>query len=223
MEVVDVDEAGRRLGVSARRVRQLLDDGRLHGSRVGRSWAIDPASVERLGDSGRPIGRPWRPASAWAVLKLAAGDEPDVSPVEHSRARRRLRQHSLVGLAERLGPRASVHRLGAHSAAIDRLAADPRVVRSGVSAAGDHDVDLVNDGSFEGYAPKEAFDDLCERYALDPAAERPNVVVRVVDDHDWPFAPDQHVAPWPVVAVDLLEADDERSRRAGRLLMEQHS
>jgi hypothetical protein len=63
---------------------------------------------------------------------------------------------------------------------------------------------------------------LLDRYALEPNANRPNLIVRVVDDDVWPFDDDANVAPWPVVAVDLLDSNDERSRRAGLELIERN-
>lgn len=66
---------------------------------------------------------------------------------------------------------------------------------------------------FEGYVRSSVLPSLVARFALDEQAERPNVVLRVVDDGLWPFRPDEEVAPAPVVAVDLLEAGDGRSRR----------
>lgn len=39
-------QAGHYLGVSARQVRYLCESGALRATRLGRSWAIDPTSVE---------------------------------------------------------------------------------------------------------------------------------------------------------------------------------
>lgn len=89
------------------------------------------------------------------------------------------------------------------------------MVRSGVSAAADYCADIVASDFLEAYVPEARIAALASQYGLDPDAERPDVVLRVVDDALWPFAPEIDVAPRPVVAVDLLEADDERSRRAG--------
>ena len=67
----------------------------------------------------------------------------------------------------------------------------------------------------EAYVPAARIAAIINRYGLDPDAERPNVILRIVDEAVWPFAPGMDVASRSVVAVDLLEADDERSRRAG--------
>ena len=47
MNVLNVSQAALRLGVSDRRVRQMLERGELEGQRVGLFWIIDPMVVER--------------------------------------------------------------------------------------------------------------------------------------------------------------------------------
>jgi hypothetical protein len=108
-----------------------------------------------------------------------------------------------------------MRRFYGHPSVLEPLAAEPEVVRSGVSAAASHGADIVTSDFLEAYVPEARIAVLVSRYGLDPDAERPNVVLRVVGEGVWPFAPEMDVAPRSVVAVDLLEADDERSRRAG--------
>ena len=67
--------------------------------------------------------------------------------------------------------------------------------------------------------PQSRVAELAERFALDADSDRPNVRLRVVSDHDWPFEAGQRVAPAPVVAVDLLDSDDQRTQRAARELL----
>lgn len=220
MAVLSVADAADELEVSPRRVRQMLAAGDLPGQRVGRSWAIDRADVERLRRSD--VGRPWSAASAWAVLDLAAGRNPELSPVERSRARKRLAESGLDGLVSRLRARSDRREMYAHPSALDRLGAERAAVRGGVSAAAEFDVDLIADGEAEVYIRVSKVKDLIDRYALDGDSDRPNAVVRVVDDDVWPFGDDDRVAPWSVVAVDLLDANDERSQRAGLELIERH-
>jgi hypothetical protein len=98
---------------------------------------------------------------------------------------------------------------------IDRLAQAPKIVRGGVSAAVEHKVDLLAQDGFDGYIRASDLDSLVSRFALEGDAERPNVVLRVVDDAVWPFREGQRAADRAVVAVDLLESDDARSRRSG--------
>ena len=220
MSKLGVIEAADELGVSPRRVRQMLADGIVSGQRVGRAWVIDRSALDELRDRRPEVGRPWRAASAWVLLALANGEDIEVSAVERSRARRRL-ESGLARLVGRLGARARRRRFYAHPSVIDRLASSSDVVRSGVSAADEHELDLVAGDLFEGYVRESAICGLVERFALDEDAERSNVLFRVVDDDIWPFRADEVVASTPVVAVDLLEAGDDRSRRAGAALLEQ--
>lgn len=218
MDVLSVARAADVLDVSPRRVRQLLESGQLAGEQLGRSWVIDRGDVDRLRRSG--AGRPWSASSAWAVLALAAGREPELSPVERSRARRRLADHGLAGLVVQLRARAERREAYAHPSVLDRVAGDDRVVPGGVSAAREYRVDLIVRDVAEVYVRAGDVADLADGYALDADADRPNVILHVVDDGSWPFDDDEQIASWAVVAVDLLDADDERSRRAGLELIE---
>lgn len=135
-----------------------LADDVLIGKRVGRAWVIESEQLRQVAHRRPEVGRPWSPVSAWALLALADGEDPDLSPVQRSRARKRLA---------------------------------------------------------EGYVRAGDFDDLVSQFGLDDQAARSNVLLRVVDDAVWPFQSSQVAAGRAVVAIDLLESDDPRSRRAG--------
>lgn len=201
--------------MSGRRVRQLLAAGKLHGERVGRDWVVDSDDLERHRRVHRSAGRPWRPAAAWAVLALADDQDPDLAPVQRSRARRRLADRGLVALADRLRVRATLTKFYGHPAAVDRLLGEQDVVAGGVTAAGEYGVGFVGGDVTEAYVPRRQLAAFADRYSLQDDPERPNLLLRVVDDDVWPFEADTKIAPRPLVAVDLLEADDDRSRRAG--------
>ncbi len=217
---MNVARAADVLDVSPRRVRQLLESGQLAGQQLGRSWVIDRGDIDRLRRNG--AGRPWSASSAWAVLELAAGHEPELSPVERSRARRRLADHGLGGLVEQLRARADRREVYAHPSVLGRVALDDRAVRGGVSAAHEYHADLIVQDAAEVYVRAGDVVNLVDSYALDEDVDRPNVILHVVDDEAWPFDNSRQVASWPVVAVDLLDANDERSQRAGRELIERH-
>ncbi len=53
-----VNEAGKELGVSARRVRQFLLDGRLSAIKVGNQYLISKEAVFNFKDKPRKVGRP---------------------------------------------------------------------------------------------------------------------------------------------------------------------
>jgi len=91
-------------------------------------------------------------------------------------------------------------------------------VRGGTSAASDHGLDLVPSGALlEGYVSPRDVHRLEKRYSLEPSP-RPNFILRAVEG-PWPFAEGATVAPVAIVAVDLLESEDARERRAGEELL----
>lgn len=196
----------------------MLADGSIVGERVGHVWVIDSEQLRRL-ENGRPgVGRPWNPASAWALLALADGAEPELSPVERSRAKKRLAE-GLEAVAGRLAARADHRCFYGHQSVLARLVDAPEVIRGGISAAVEHGVDLIGGEAFEGYVRVSDVDDLASQLGLEAHAARSNVTLRVVDDSVWPFRVGQRVAGRAVVAIDLFESQDPRTRRAGRSLM----
>jgi len=56
MNILNTSEAGQLLGVTARRVVQLIVAGRLKATRLGREYMIDPADLAAV--AHRPWGRP---------------------------------------------------------------------------------------------------------------------------------------------------------------------
>lgn len=216
--MLGVAEAAVMLDVSPRRVRQMLADGVLAGERVGRAWVIGSEQLHQAGHRRREAGRPWSAASAWAVLAMADGEKPILSPVERSRARKRLAK-GLQSVSSRLGARSDRRWFYAHHSVLDRLPDVPGVVRAGISACSAHGVDLVVGEEFDGYVRDRDLDGLVSRCGLDSDAARPNVLLRVVDNAVWPFQPCQSSAGRAVVAVDLWESDDPRTQRAGAELL----
>ncbi|MEN3360473.1 MAG: hypothetical protein V7637_4455 [Mycobacteriales bacterium] len=228
MEYVSVADAAQSLGVSSRRVRQLVDEGNLGGQRIGGRWIIDRNELDRRRQSSPPSGRPLSSVSAWHVLAALAeaNDELELlSPPLRSRARSRaarLRRlpSDIAGRVwqSTLRRRASLHEFYAHPSVLNALLSDPQIVRSGISAAHDHGADLMVVGGAEGYVRARDVSTVVERYALNPAS-RPdaNVWLHTVDaGGDWLFG--RRVAPTAVVAADLLERDDARDRWAGAKL-----
>jgi len=218
MPLIGVSEAAVELGVSARRVRQMLAGGLLDGERVGRAWMIEAKNLRRVGRSRPKVGRPWSDASAWAVLALAERQASGLSPVERSRAKKRLAL-GLDKIADRLAARADQRSFYVHPSVLVQLRESSNVVRGGVSAAADVGADILAQGEYEGYVSSRQIVELVSSLGMDEQAARPNVVLRVVDESVWPFEPGQRVAGRSVVAVDLLESDDPRSRRAGMNLL----
>ena len=218
MRVMGVAEAARRLGVSPRRVRQMISGGHLAARRVGRVWAIDEHDLNAA--RRRPAHRPWKPESAWAVLAAAEGaPPPSLSAYERHRALKRL-QKGLASLAPLLSERADRRTFYTHPADLDRIIATPGVVRTAASAAEEHSIDLVGPGPAEAYVTEATLGRIMLSHHIEERSERPNLVLRVTPDAHWPFPDGAKVAPKAVTAVDLLESGEERARRAGRELLE---
>jgi hypothetical protein len=219
---IPVTTAAGRLGLDERRVRALIAKGLLDAERVGGRWLVDPSSVARRARRGAPDGRPYSPRMAWATLAEVAGSEATlrvrgVGPTERKRIRERLAASPLANLAPRLRGRARTLRLRVHPADVARLEQHPRVVLTGVSAAGAHGADISAPGVAEVYVPARSVPALVRLYRF-AETDDPNAILHVVDG-PWPFAEGLRVAPRHVVGVDLLDDDDERTRRAGRELL----
>ena len=217
--LLPVSKASERLGVHPSRIHHMLRDGSLKGAKVGGQWWIDPWSLERQRVLEATAGRPYGEANAWALLNLWEARPVDwVSKWERSRLRRRLRDNDILDLAPRFRRRAAVQRYRVHPGMLDELASDPAVVRSGISAAADYSADILGGRELEGYADGSALRSLEQRYALAKDSSG-NVLLHVVEDESRLTRRGNVMSP-VVVALDLMESVDARSRRAGQQLLE---
>ncbi len=215
---ISAADVAKRLRVNEARVRALIERGALPARKVANRWLVPLQALQSSGVATRVAGRPFSPENAWGLLFLASGKPAEwLSPVDRSRLKARLKSPRFP-LASRFRRRASVNYLRGDERALRKIVANDKFVRSGVSAAEDHRVDLVAPGVVEGYLPKERLAKLSYEHALRAVAENSaNLIVRAVDD-SWPFK-SERVAPEAVVAVDLIDSVDQRSRRAGSELL----
>lgn len=204
------------LGVSAERVRQLINSGRLDARRISGRWLVDPGSADRLARRERRAGRPWAPARAWGLLALAAGrNAPWLADADVRRLREVLADRGLAALAPQLQRRADRRSWYVHPGMLDDLLAEDGVVVGGAGASGW----LRDRGPVEVYLAADLVDRLVRRYVPDVSAAEPNVIARVVNG-PWPFLPGERAAWREVAAVDLLErGDDSRARRVALELL----
>ena len=56
MKIISTAEAAKRLGVTANRVRAMIEAKRLKATKVGSVWLIDPKDLEAV--KNRKVGRP---------------------------------------------------------------------------------------------------------------------------------------------------------------------
>jgi hypothetical protein len=217
---VAADVAAERLGRSSHEVRRLVRAGQVCAHRRAGRWFVPVSEVRRLQRLPQPVGRPFSPGSAWALLTMLAGDDPaGLLAPRRSQLRRHLLDADIEELAARLGRRARRRFLYAHPSMLQSLAADPQVVLTGLAAAERAGAHLVatDDSEFEGYVAEGYVARLYARCGLVDAAEVANVVLHVVDGAvEIPVRRD--VAAVPVVGLDLWESGDARACEEGRRL-----
>jgi len=217
---IGASEVAKRLHVSEARVRALIERGALPGRKLANRWLVPAHALHNSSITARVEGRPFSSENAWGLLFLASGKPAEwLSAVERSRLKARLKAPRFP-FASRFRRRANVAYLRGDERALRKIVGDDQFVRSGVSAAEHHNVDVVAPGVVEGYLPKERLAKLSHEHALRAVPEgSANLIVRAVDDL-WPFR-SERVAPEAVVAVDLIDSADQRSRRAGSELLKQ--
>ena len=68
MKLISTDEAAERLGISGRRIRQLIDEGKLPAQYVGGGYVIEESALDSVKVYGKP-GRPPKQAPASSKKK----------------------------------------------------------------------------------------------------------------------------------------------------------
>ena len=211
---IPVAEAAERLDVHPSRVRAMIAHGQLEAQKLGGRWLVDRRSVESRNSNPPVDGRPFSAANAWALLCLSEGKEPGwVSKWELSRLRRRLREDGLEKLAPRLWKRALKKQLRAHPSLLPKLREDRRLIPSGVSVAAEYRIDIVEGNTLEAYVADDQLEDVVHDNYLEPS-QNPNVFLHVAPQ-DWISSCANEAMDPAVAALDLFEAHDAKSRRAG--------
>jgi len=217
---VAAEVAAERLGRSPHEVRRMVRAGQVCAHRRAGRWFVPMSEVRRLQRLPQPVGRPFSPGSAWALLTMLAGDDPaGLSAPRRSQLRRHLLDADTDELAARLGRRASRRLAYAHPSILEALAADPRLVLSGLAAAEHAGARLVgaDHGEVEGYVAESDVAALYGKHGLIDADEVANVVLRVGDDAV-EVSRRSGMAAAPVVGLDLWESGDARASEEGQRL-----
>lgn len=216
VDPVSISEAARSLHLSASRVRAMAVNGQLAAAKLGDRWFVERAAVERRRRDGAHEGRRFSPQNAWALLLLASHENVEgIDPSVRSRLKRALSREGLAKLGPRLARRARALSFSAHPGELSHLLEDPAFLRSGISAAGDHGLDLIAGREADGYLAMAELDAFVARHALEPAGIEGNVRLRVVPDEVGRFLTGRDIAPRAAVALDLAEEFDPRSNQAG--------
>lgn len=225
--VMTTEEAAERLGVSSRRVRALIKRGDLESTQLGRAHLVQAESVARL-SVNRASGRSLSSRTSWVTLLSDVGTR-DFDELAGAAALSRSERARVIALRQRrvedwswlARRRATTKRYSIRDAYVDRLLADRRVMRSGLSALREHHVDLSSQqGIAEVYVDRQHVVDLAKEYLL-RADTLGAVIVRDVDIAALLGRFDGRSVMTPAtVGVDLAESDDLRTRRAGYELLE---
>jgi excisionase family DNA binding protein len=229
MGEVSVREAATQLGVHQSRVRELLASGRLSGRRVGPIWLVNEESVARQKVlSADAHGRPMSTRIAWSASAWCDGMETTwLTASDRSRLRRRLRSHTAQDVHTYrwwLQTRSTLTRYRVADSDIGELVSSPGVVAGGISAASVYELGLGHGAEAEVYANPSVTRWLIEEFFL-IESDQGNLALRIVDDttpwHQMTarVAGGLTVAPRLIVAADLLDSSDTRSRSAGTQLL----
>jgi hypothetical protein len=213
-DLIPAVDAAERLGVSQTRVRAMVKAGLLDGQKVGGRWFVGLDGIRRRERWGAVDGRQLQPENAWGVLALGSGARPTWIPNDDvRRLAQMLDERGLLGLAPRMGQRATTHHFYGHPGVLQALATAPEVRLTGVSAAQENDIGIVGGREVDAYIAASALESIVTRFALEPRRAPGNVSLRTLPPEI------AHVtdAPTPraAVALDIAEATESRSLEAG--------
>lgn len=216
-----VSEVASRLGIHPSRVRALIHAGDLRARSVGGRWFIDPDSVDARTAQGTASGRRLTPARAWGLLFLADDQRPtwlDTNAIW--KLRRLLQTDGLDRLRPRLVDRGRRTAWRAHPSDLPRIRETAALARTGASAVVAASAGLIASDVVDGYLRSDAQGPLVATFGLRPS-DQPNIILRVVPPFSdpWPLGSE---APTSVVAIDLLEDPDPRTRAVGRSMIERY-
>lgn len=200
-------EAAAALGVTPRRVRALIEAGRVDARKVGGAWLVEGATLRRAAAASRALA----PATAWALL---TGDTPP-SRTAAVRVRAYLGRLASSEDPERLlvaWAAARGSRVRLQSRTPSQVLADPRVVPSGLS---DPRSGITDRAVAEGYVTEEELRSLRLDHLLAPGGHAAPVILHVTQT--LPPAP----VPLLLLAADLAEHDGPRESARARELIRQ--
>ena len=195
MQNFTVSNAAKVLDVSEAQVGRLLSRGEILGSKWGRSWMIDAASVHRYVNTRPERGRPYLPERAWAELL-----DGDVRTLDDAK--------KLAVLCRR---RAERHGVRVIPGFLDAMRKDSRVVLSGVDAGRKFKAMVTLGPPMDLYLNVNDVEKVFKKYVSQDHVTDPNVIIRVVgSDVLQQF---EHHVPLIVALVDLIAEGDYRSAK----------
>ena len=211
------NQLAERLGVTARRARDLLRSKMIAGRQLANgTWLADSDAVARYEVSAsRGSGRTLDAATAWGLLWELSGLDADwLSASTRARVRRRIRDSDADAIAVAISKRARAHRFTAANA--ERAAAG--LIRTGRAAVSVLDTDLIEDArQVAGYVRSGAVEDYAKSHFMIPAVAGRDVIF----ENTLPVDYASDTMPAAVVAADLAMSTDTRERSAGLRALEE--
>lgn len=207
-------EAAARLGLSMRRVRQLLESGQMAGRKLGKNWVLEESELRRKPAVSRPLSE----RMAWGLVDLLSDGIYGFSDGLSAHERYRLRElgHRLKSssnpvpmIRSWLAHRAERIELSCSADDLKDLAADRRIVRSGIS---DPRSGMSAGSELEFYVSGRDRDSLVAEFLM-VRSVRPNVFVHVSDRY-FPKPPSL-----VVLAADLAEHNGPRENSQAQKLL----
>ncbi|MFC0435034.1 helix-turn-helix domain-containing protein [Kutzneria buriramensis] len=225
--VMPVSQAAAELGVSRRRVRELVNADQLAARKPGHEVLVDAVAVRHRARSlAQGSRRPLSPKMAWAVLWLLGGHRPSwVSPTELMRVRDYAKR-PLGQLPQLLARRADHIPARMLSSARQQARTLSQVAVGGAHAAIARGADLVvpDDVATIFYASPHGYERLRGLRGVRWGDRDANVSIRLVEPHNLSEAAltellKGEVVPAAVAAADLLDEHDERAAQAAIRLL----
>lgn len=215
-------QAAEQLGVTQQRIQTLFAAGDVRGRMVAGRLVVDSGDIQARLTRRPGRGRPLAARVAWGMLWELSGERAHwLAASERSRIVANIRNLNAEDVVLRVRRRATLHRYRILPTYVDRLAADAACVASGVGAASAVGADIVAIGFAEVYTARSTRDRLVKQYAMVEGGNDSdvNVNLRVLDDDLTFLLSARTRMPSAVVACDLMESPEPRTRRAGTLLL----
>jgi len=215
-------QAAEQLGVTQQRVQTLFAAGDLGGRMVAGRLVGDSGDIQARLTRRPGRGRPLAARVAWGLLWELSGERAHwLAASERSRLRTNIRKLNAEEVVLRARRRAALHQYRILPTYVDRLAADAACVPSGVDAASAVGADIVAVGFAEVYTARSTHDRLVTQYAMVEGGNDAdiNVNLRVLEDDLIFLLNGRTHMPSAVVACDLMESPEPRTRRAGTLIL----
>jgi excisionase family DNA binding protein len=221
-DLLSIPDAAERLGLSSRRVRALVESGKLPADRIGSRYVVSRSDLGRYQRSRSPAGRPISGDNAWGLLALLSWSEAWWLGASAQWRFRRVIENGAKAVEDALlrsAPRSEISRWRVLPSDLSKLRLEENLVLSGL-ASGDPGINvpyLPERDPLEAYVSEGDLRALSHRLKPSEDSANPNLLLRV-PVHPWVLAHGP-VAPPSVVAADLLEHPDARVARAGRQIL----